>query len=593
MTLLANNPGSPRSCGGKSVWLPALVLLLTAADPSFASATFPRGPGYYYNPYKIVFLLAVYFSWIHISSWVSRDIEKQQIPARMWTLLFLAVGLGGFALVWVLPLFWMALLLFAAGLVGATLFYVKVRDDMVEPGEQLLSGPGLRDVLRRYFHIKLAKRSGSKAKDAEEGLDDLDEEETVIRFMARSTGRRGEEVDEDRLARIQETKGYRAAQGMVAKALRERATDIHIEPSDEDFAVRFRIDGMMTNQEPLARAVGEAVVNIFKVIGNLNITEKRKPQDGAFSAEVDERPVEFRIATAGSVNGEKMVMRILDSSQKMLTLSQLGMRDKMRDQVLSIIKQPHGMFLVVGPTGGGKSSSLYACLNEIDRYQQNVITLENPVEYRLDHVTQIEVSEKAGKTFAGELRSILRQDPDVILIGEIRDKETAEIACQAAQTGHMVFSTLHANDAVTAVGRLMDLGVEPFMLATALSGVVSQRLVRLLCPSCKVRYKPNPDLLKKAGLPVDKIKYFYRPPNPDERTDTCSTCGGSGYLKRTGIFELLVINDRIREMIKENPNLAAIKQEAVKGGMRYVYEDGMRLVIEGKTALPELLRVSK
>jgi type II secretory ATPase GspE/PulE/Tfp pilus assembly ATPase PilB-like protein len=464
---------------------------------------------------------------------------------------------------------------------------------MVEPNERLLTNASLRDFLRRYLHIKLSKRSGKKSDGDEEDLDELDEEETVIRFISRTTGRRGEEVDEDRLARIQESKGYKAAQAMVAKALRERATDIHLEPTEEDLAVRFRVDGMMTNQEPLSRSVGEAVVNIFKVIANLNITEKRKPQDGAFSAEVDERPVEFRIATAGSVNGEKMVMRILDSSQKMMTLTQLGMRDKMRDQILSIIKQPHGMFLVCGPTGAGKSSSLYACLNEIDRYQQNVITLENPVEYRLDHVTQIEVSEKAGKTFAGELRSILRQDPDVILIGEIRDKETAEIACQAAQTGHMVFSTLHANDSVTAVGRLVDLGVEPFMLATALSGIVSQRLVRLLCPSCKVRYKPDPELIKKARLPADKIKYFYRPPNPDDRSDTCSTCGGSGYLKRTGIFELLVINDRIREMVKENPNLAAIKQEAVKNGMAYLDQDGMRLVIEGKTSLKELLRVSK
>ena len=181
----------------------------------------------------------------------------------------------------------------------------------------------------------------------------------------------------------------------------------------------------------------------------------------------------------------------------------------------------------------------------------------------------------------------------MILIGEIRDKETAEIACQAAQTGHMVFSTLHANDAVTAIGRLIDLGVEPFMLSTALSGVISQRLVRLLCPTCKVRYKPDPDLLQKAGLPADKIKYFFRPPNQDERTDPCPTCGGSGYLKRTGIFELLVLNDRIREMIKQNPNLAAIKQEAVKNGMRYLYEDGMRLVIEGRTSLKELMRVSK
>ena len=203
---------------------------------------------------------------------------------------------------------------------------------------------------------------------------------------------------------------------------------------------------------------------------------------------------------------------------------------------------------------------------------------------------------KAGKTFASELRSILRQDPDVIMIGEIRDQETAEIACQAAQTGHMVFTTVHANDTVTAIGRLIDLGVQPFLISSALSAVLGQRLVRLLCPKCKVRYKPNPDLLKKANLPADKIKYFYRPPerpSDGEEYEPCPVCRGTGYHKRTGIFEMLVITDKIRELIRENPNLNAIRQEAVKNGMRYLYEDGLRQVIEGKTSIQELLRVSK
>jgi general secretion pathway protein E len=587
-----NSRSSPR--GGKALWLTGIVLVLVMAEPAFASATFPRGTGFYYNPYKIVFFLAVYFSWIATCGWVSRDIDKLESPATLWTTLLLAAGLLGMAVVWVFPVFWVALFLFLAGYVGAALLYLKVRDGMVEPEHRLLTQENLRRLLRRHLRVSFPKRSRSSQVD---GLDDLEEAEAdapaEIRFISRSAGGRDEDSGEDRTSRLQDSKGYRAAQAMIDAALKRRTTDVHLEPGEDNMSVRYRIDGMMANQEPLNRALGEAVLNVFKVIADLNITERRKPQDGAFSAEVDGRPVEFRVATAGSVNGEKMVIRVLDSSQQLLSLSQLGMRDKMRDQVLSLIKQPHGMFLACGPTGSGKSSSLYACLNEIDRYQQNVITIENPVEYRLDHVTQIEVSEKAGKTFAGELRSILRQDPDVILLGEIRDKETAEIACQAAQTGHMVFSTLHANDSVTAIGRLIDLGVEPFKLGTALSGILSQRLVRLLCPTCKKHYKPDPELLKKAGLPVDKIKFFHRPPNADERTDICPDCAGSGYSKRTGIFELLVLNDRIREMIKDKPNLQAIKQEAVKNGMRYLYEDGMRLVIEGKTSLKELMRVSK
>src|SRR5206468_382823 len=237
---------------------------------------------------------------------------------------------------------------------------------------------------------------------------------------------------------------------------------------------------------------------------------------------------------------------------------------------------------------------------EIDRYQQNIITIENPVEYQLDHVTQIEVNVRAGKTFASELRSILRQDPDVIMVGEVRDKETAEIACQAAQTGHMVFTTLHANDTVTAVGRLIDRGVEPFMLASALTAVLGQRLVRILCPKCKVRYKPNADLLQRLNLPVDRIKYFYRPPGSggdgeeaEAPKNPCDYCGGTGYHGRTGIFELLLLNDAIRGLIRENPNLNEIKEEAVKGGMRYLYEDWLQQVIEGRTSIQELLRVSK
>jgi type II secretory ATPase GspE/PulE/Tfp pilus assembly ATPase PilB-like protein len=285
-----------------------------------------------------------------------------------------------------------------------------------------------------------------------------------------------------------------------------------------------------------------------------------------------------------------------------VTLTQVGMRDKMREHVRSVVKQPHGMFIVCGPTGAGKSTTLYACLNEIDRYTKNVITVENPVEYQIENVTQIEINPKAGKTFASELRSILRQDPDVIYIGEIRDNETAEIACQAAQTGHMVLTTLHANDTVTAIGRLLDLGVQPFMIANAVSAVLGQRLVRVLCPKCKQKYTPNPETIRKANLPADKIKFFYRPPPGSEKDKDeedkkkepkCPRCSGTGYRGRTGVFELLVVNDKIRDMVRESPNLNAIRQEAVKSGMAYLQEDGLRQVIEGETSIQELMRVCK
>jgi type II secretory ATPase GspE/PulE/Tfp pilus assembly ATPase PilB-like protein len=287
----------------------------------------------------------------------------------------------------------------------------------------------------------------------------------------------------------------------------------------------------------------------------------------------------------------------------MTDLSQIGMNDAMRERVHDIVTRPHGMFLVCGPTGSGKSTTLYACLHEIDRFSLNVITIENPVEYRLDNVTQIEVNPKAGKTFASELRSILRQDPDVIMVGEIRDKETAEIACQAAQTGHMVFSTVHANDTVTALGRLINLGVQPFMVADALTAVLGQRLVRRLCPRCRVRFKPQPELLKRLNADPQAVRFLYRAPDPEETekktpedgedAGTCEECGGTAYCHRTGIFELLVLNDDIRQHIRANPDLNALRQEAVRAGTRTLFEDGARLVIDGETTIHELLRVAK
>jgi general secretion pathway protein E len=347
------------------------------------------------------------------------------------------------------------------------------------------------------------------------------------------------------------------------------------------------------------RQRGDSVVNVFKVLSGMDITEKRKALDGSFSASVDGRKVDFRVATAGSVNGQKMVIRILDASRQVTTLTSLGMRPTMREKLEEVCQQSFGMMITCGPTGSGKTSTLYACLSEIDRFQRNVITLENPVEYQMDNITQIEVNPKAGKTFATELRSVLRQDPDVILIGEIRDAETAEIACQASQTGHMVFSTLHANDAVTSIGRLIDLGVKPFMIATSLSCVLGQRLVRSLCPKCKIAYNPNEETLKKLKVraPSDRKLTFYKACEAKEgaaKEDICEKCKGSGYIGRSGVFELLVITEEIREMIRANLDLVALKQAASKSGAFVnLFEDGLRKVVEGKTSLEEVQRVAK
>jgi len=565
-------------------WSAPLILAGFFLSPGIADAAdaFPRGPGFYFNIVNLVLILIVYLAWLSVCNWVNKDAQDLHLSVDSWNGLLFGAGAGGLLLVWVMGVFtlsWLALVvLFAA----AALSYVYVRNQEVDPDDRVLTKKHLRDLWQRLLGQKSAKEKAQKG-----GV--------PVRFFGRSFGQR--EEDQGRVARAKESKGYKGALEMVYEAYQRRATDIHLEPTKDEMSVRLRIDGMLINADPFSRAMGDAVINIFKVLCNLDITEKRKPQDGSFSAQVEDHQVDFRVATAGGVSGEKMVMRILDRSNQIIDLTRLGMRDKMRDQIHRLVTQPHGMFIVCGPTGAGKSTTLYACLNEIDRYQQNIITIENPVEYQVENVTQIEINPKAGKTFASELRSILRQDPDVIMVGEIRDQETAEIACQAAQTGHMVFTTLHANDTVTALGRLLDLEVQPFMIASAVSAILGQRLVRLLCPKCKVRYRPNPELLRKANLPPDKIKFFYRPPpQPGEdgnSKETCERCGGAGYFKRTGIFELLVVTDKIRDMIRDNPNINAIRQEAVKSGMRYLYEDGLRQVIEGRTSIQELLRVSK
>ena len=419
-----------------------------------------------------------------------------------------------------------------------------------------------------------------------------------IRFLSRER-KRGEDAPSE--AQIDKSPGLKSAVEIIWEAIEGRATDIHLEPARDEMTVRFRIDSMMQPSAPFSRQRGDAVLNIFKNLAGLDITEKRKPQDGSFSAEVSERKVDFRIATAGSVNGEKMVMRILDSSRQMKGLSQTGLRESMRAKIAEIIAQSNGMLITCGPTGAGKTSTLYSCLGEIDCYQRNVITLENPVEYHIENVTQIEISERVGKSFASELRSILRQDPDVILVGEIRDAETAEIACQAAQTGHMVLSTLHANDTVTALTRLLDLGVKPFMIAGALTGVLAQRLVRLLCPKCKISCPPPPELLAKFKLPPGKVKAIYRAPEKNElpvdadgESQPCPHCNGAGYIGRSGIFEFLILNDEVRNLLRQpSLDVTAIKQAALRSGLITLHDDGLRKILEGKTSLAELQRVAK
>ncbi|MGL5096613.1 MAG: GspE/PulE family protein, partial [Planctomycetia bacterium] len=350
-------------------------------------------------------------------------------------------------------------------------------------------------------------------------------------------------------------------------------------------------DGILHNSEPFDRTSGDAILNVVKVLSAMDITEKRKPQDGSFGADLSGQKLDFRVATSGSSSGEKMVIRILDASSTGFGLDKLGMSKKIQKQIRDVTNQPYGLFLCCGPTGAGKSTTLYSCMFELDRFTKNVITIEDPVEYTMESITQIEINSKGGQTFAGSLRSILRQDPDVILIGEIRDKETADISCQAAQTGHMVFSTVHANDSIGGVFRLLDLNADPGNLGTSLSAILAQRLVRTLCEQCREVYKPSLDTLKKAGLEGVQLDQLHRPPK--DAAQPCPKCGGLGYFGRTGVFELLTVNDAMREMIRQRASLKEFRGEARKSGTEFLFEYGVKLCVAGRTSLAELTRVVK
>ena len=541
----------------------------------------PRMVGFYFHNGMLLNLLGLFVLWVWTANWIDTDANELKVSPQMWNSIILLTGVLGFVGALCAPNWFLSFLSMTAGYAVPMGIYVAERNKRVPDSGKVLTPRHLKSVALRLLSRMGINVGGTKEARSHAGG-------PPIRLIGKS-GKGAGEVDRSR--QVESSSGYIAARELVYDAILRRTTDIHLEPKEGEMSVRLRIDGVMYPAEAFDRSTGDALVNIFKVLSAMDITERRKAQDGSFRAEMEGRTIDFRVATQGLQGGEKMVIRILDKGATAKTLVDLGMRKQLVEQMQAIVSQPHGMFLTCGPTGAGKSTTLYAALQEINAYENNIITVEDPVEYKMPNVTQIEINSKAGQTFATALRSILRQDPDVVMIGEIRDGETAKISCQAANTGHMVFSTIHANDTIAALFRLIDLEVEPFLLASSISAILGQRLVRKLCPDCKEAYKPTADLLQKIGLPADKVDKFYRPPTKPQ--GTCPTCNGLGYTGRIGVFELLVINDRLRDLIRETPNMTAIKAEARKNGMLYMKEEGLRLVVKGTTSIDELLRVVK
>jgi type IV pilus assembly protein PilB len=433
-----------------------------------------------------------------------------------------------------------------------------------------------------------------KAINRQFGVTDLAEvEETVKDISAADFGPMEvedgaeEEIALDKLKElVDEAPIVRVVNLIISQAINDKASDIHIEPEAKSVRVRYRVDGVLHDVMQPPKHIQAPMVSRIKIMANLDIAERRIPQDGKIHLKHDNREFDLRVSTCPCVHGEKVVMRILDKSSVMLGLNKLGFYPEMQGPFEVIVEKPYGMILVTGPTGSGKSTTLYSVLNKLNRGEVNIMTIEDPVEYQIQGINQVQQNERAGLTFAHALRSFLRQDPDIIMVGEIRDGETAKIAVEAALTGHLVLSTLHTNDAAGAITRLTEMGIEPFLAASSIIGVLAQRLTRVICPNCKESYVPPVESVRRFGLTAytDSEITFYRGRG-------CDHCKMTGYKGRLGIFELLVISDRIRGLILQRSSTAEIKQCAMEEGMKTMPDDGLRKVLDGVTTIEECLRV--
>ncbi len=375
---------------------------------------------------------------------------------------------------------------------------------------------------------------------------------------------------------------------IISRGITDKASDIHIEPSKDSLRIRYRVDGILSDGMTLPKKAQASLTSRFKIMADMDIAEKRAPQDGRISAIIEGKPYDFRVSTLPAVFGEKIVMRVLDKSNISVGLHKLGLLPYTFEMFESMISRTYGIILVTGPTGSGKSTTLYSVLAKLNSGEKNIITIEDPVEYELPGITQSMVNNRAGMTFAAGLRTMLRQDPNIIMVGEMRDQETAMIAIEAALTGHLVISTLHTNDAPGAVARLLDMGIESFMIASSVIGVMAQRLLRMVCVKCKEQYTPPRDAIKRLGMNLDVLDKgevtFYRGRG-------CDVCKGSGYKGRVGVYELMPVSDKVRELILARASSYAIREAAIEAGMRTLKDDAMEKILLGITTLEESLRV--
>ncbi len=448
---------------------------------------------------------------------------------------------------------------------------------------RLLMGYTVRPVVAAPAQVDglIAKHYGGKEESLSTLIGELSEDAELEQLKGR-----GESIDLDTLLMAAEdNKVKRLLNLVLMAAIKEKASDIHFEPFEDEFKMRYRIDGVLYEMIPPPRHLAMPIVSRIKVMSNLDIAERRLPQDGRIELVVNNSPVDLRVAVLPTVHGESVVMRVLDRSNVQLDLEKLGLRHEDLDVFRQLINKPNGIVIVTGPTGSGKTTTLYAALNELNQIDTKILTVEDPVEYDIHGLVQIAVNADVGLTFARALRSFLRMDPDIILVGETRDLETAQISVQASLTGHLVFSTLHTNDAPSSIARLLDLGLEPFLVTATLEGIVAQRLVRKICPRCKEPYTPTEEELLELSLTPDDLqgRQVYR-------GRRCDFCNQTGYKGRLGLYEIMVLDDDLREMIMHNASTQVLRAEALKRGMRTLRHSGLLAIFDGITTIDEVVR---
>ena len=465
--------------------------------------------------------------------------------------------------------------------------FIAINDPLlfqpVDDLQLLLGLDGIKVVLTPYSAIlsTINFAYDMSSDSAEQVIQDMHEEDTdLIISEIEETGDLLEDTSDAPIIKLVNL--------MLSQAVKARASDIHIEPAQNRIKIRYRVDGVLYDRLSPPKHIQSTLTSRIKIMAKMNIAEKRLPQDGRIEIRIADKNVDIRVSTIPTAFGERVVMRLLDKTNVLLKVSDLGMPENRLKKFDDLIRSAHGIFLVTGPTGSGKTTTLYAALSTINRSDINIITIEDPVEYQIDGIGQIQVNPKIELTFAKGLRSIVRQDPDVILVGEIRDLETAEIAIQSALTGHLVFSTLHTNDASSAVTRLIDMGIESFLVTSSVLAILAQRLVRTICADCREEYTPDRESLQSIGIDPDMAegRKFYRGRG-------CPSCLNTGYMGRTGIFELMMLDDRIKNLILKTSDANTIKRRAVEQGMVTLRQDGAQKVLNGITTIEEIFRVTQ